>query len=65
MNFFQSFHIQVAQMTILPKGKIAMVDDNESKMLSSESKKNAYFFDYTIKAEKQPKVRELFQGLNI
>lgn len=46
---------QVAQMTILPKGKIAMVDDNESKMLSSESKKNAYFFDYTIKAEKQPK----------
>ena len=51
------FHIyQVAQMTILPKGKIAMIDDNESKMLSSDSKKNAYYFDYTIKADNQPKV---------
>jgi len=46
---------QVAQMTILPKSKIAMIDDNESKMLSSDSKKNAYYFDYTIKAENQPK----------
>jgi len=46
---------QVAQMTILPKGQLANVDDNESRMLSAESKKNAYYFDYTIKAENQPK----------
>jgi len=43
-------------MTILPKGQLANVDDNESRMLSAESKKNAYYFDYTIKAENQPKV---------
>lgn len=46
---------QVAQMTILPKGKIAGMDDNESSMINAESKKNAYFFDYTIKADNQPK----------
>lgn len=37
---------QVAAQTILPKGKIAGVDV-ESKMLSSQSKNQAYYFDYT------------------
>lgn len=44
-------------MTILPKGNMA-IEDNESKMIQAESKKNAYFFDYTAKTPGQPKVRE-------
>ena len=36
----------VAQATILPKGELGGTSD-ESKMLSAESKKNAYYFDYT------------------
>jgi hypothetical protein len=43
-------------MTILPKGELAG-QDNESKMNKAESKKGAYFFDYTAKTPGQPLVR--------
>ena len=46
----------VGQMTILPKGSVAM-EETESVMISAESKKNAYIFDYTCKVPDQPKVR--------
>jgi len=46
---------QVAQSTILPKNQLALAEENESKMISAESKKNAYYFDYTIKVPEQPK----------
>lgn len=46
----------VAQMTILPKGELAG-EENDSKMIKAESKKNAYFFDYTAKTPGQPQVR--------
>lgn len=36
---------EVAQTTILPKGKMAMMED-DSKMLSAVSKNSAYYFDY-------------------
>lgn len=36
----------VAQTVILPKGELAGQNDKGSKMLSAESKKNAYYFDY-------------------
>lgn len=45
---------QVAQTTILPKGAL-MGEDNESKMLSAESKKNSYYFDYVAAVPGQPK----------
>ena len=45
---------QVAQMTILPKGQLAGVE-SESAMLSAESKKNSYYFDYFQKSPGQPK----------
>ncbi len=45
---------QVGQMTILPKGELAGADA-ESKMLSAESKKNSYYFDYIQKTPGQPK----------
>jgi hypothetical protein len=45
---------QVAQMTILPKAEMAG-EENESKMIQAESKKNSYFFDYTAKTPGQPK----------
>jgi hypothetical protein len=48
---------QVGQMTILPKSTLAGVEGVESKMLSSESKKNAYFFDYVQTVPGQPEVR--------
>jgi hypothetical protein len=47
---------EVAQMTILPKSELAGVEGVESKMLSSESKKQAYFFDYMQKVPSQPNV---------
>lgn len=46
---------QVGQMTILPKGQIAGVQDTESEMIKSESRKGGYFFDYTVKVDGQPK----------
>lgn len=46
---------QVGQMTILPKGRIAGIENNESVMLSAESKRNAYFFDYTVTVDEQIK----------
>jgi hypothetical protein len=46
--------LQVAQATILPKSTLAGVSDVESKMLSAESKKQAYFFDYVTKVPQQP-----------
>ncbi len=46
---------QVGQMTILPKGAL-MGQESDNKMLSSESKKNAYFYDYVSKSPGQPKV---------
>jgi len=45
---------QVGQMTILPKGELAGAD-SESAMLSAESKKNSYFFEYVTKSPGQPK----------
>ena len=45
---------EVAQSTILPKGAL-MGEDNESKMLSAESKKNSYYFDYVAAVPGQPK----------
>eukprot|EP00568_Trieres_chinensis_P001823 CAMPEP_0183305276 /NCGR_PEP_ID=MMETSP0160_2-20130417/10070_1 /TAXON_ID=2839 ORGANISM="Odontella Sinensis, Strain Grunow 1884" /NCGR_SAMPLE_ID=MMETSP0160_2 /ASSEMBLY_ACC=CAM_ASM_000250 /LENGTH=271 /DNA_ID=CAMNT_0025468453 /DNA_START=122 /DNA_END=937 /DNA_ORIENTATION=- len=45
---------QVAQMFILPKGELAG-EETESKMISAESKKNAYIFDYISKVPQQPK----------
>eukprot|EP00550_Attheya_septentrionalis_P006045 CAMPEP_0198293102 /NCGR_PEP_ID=MMETSP1449-20131203/15443_1 /TAXON_ID=420275 /ORGANISM="Attheya septentrionalis, Strain CCMP2084" /LENGTH=254 /DNA_ID=CAMNT_0043992549 /DNA_START=67 /DNA_END=831 /DNA_ORIENTATION=- len=44
---------QVAQMTILPKGELAGLE-SDNKMISAESKKNAYFFDYTSRSPGQP-----------
>mmetsp|Transcript_18906 Transcript_18906/g.41195 ORF Transcript_18906/g.41195 Transcript_18906/m.41195 type:complete len:259 (-) Transcript_18906:116-892(-) len=44
---------EVAQATILPKGEM-MGESTTSKLLSAESKKNAYFFDYTAKVPGQP-----------
>ena len=37
----------VAQQTILPKGSFAGVEGVKSEMLTAESKKQAYIFDYT------------------
>jgi hypothetical protein len=47
---------QVAQMTILPKGQIAG-EESDSVMLSAESRKSAYFFDYKQTVPGQPEVR--------
>ena len=47
---------EVGQATILPKSTLAGVEGVESKMLSSESKKQAYFFDYLQKISTQPEV---------
>eukprot|EP00591_Stephanopyxis_turris_P007775 CAMPEP_0195521740 /NCGR_PEP_ID=MMETSP0794_2-20130614/19271_1 /TAXON_ID=515487 /ORGANISM="Stephanopyxis turris, Strain CCMP 815" /LENGTH=261 /DNA_ID=CAMNT_0040651359 /DNA_START=9 /DNA_END=794 /DNA_ORIENTATION=+ len=57
---------QVGEMTILPKGTIGGVEGTESKMLLSESKKNAYFFDYVVKTPEQPKrhLRTIFSLAN-
>lgn len=44
---------QVAQTTILPKGSLAG-EETASEMISAESKKNAYVFDYKAKVPKQP-----------
>lgn len=44
---------QVAQETILPKATLAGVESS-SEMLSAESKKQAYFFDYTTKVPTKP-----------
>jgi hypothetical protein len=43
---------QVGQMTILPKGGVLPSDSDqqpESKLLEAVSKKNSYYFDYTVK----------------
>ena len=39
----------------MPKSTLAGANDVESEMLSSESKKQAYFFDYVTKVPSQPK----------
>uniref|UniRef100_A0A7R9ZSX9 PsbP C-terminal domain-containing protein n=1 Tax=Craspedostauros australis TaxID=1486917 RepID=A0A7R9ZSX9_9STRA len=56
---------QVAQTTILPKGKI-MGEENSSTMLSAESKNSAYFFDYKQKVSGQPEThfRTIFSLAN-
>jgi hypothetical protein len=46
---------QVGYQTILPKGEL-MGEKTESVMLSSESKKNSYYFDYVSQVPNQPKV---------
>jgi hypothetical protein len=46
---------QVGSQTILPKGEL-MGEKTESVMLSSESKKNSYYFDYVSQVPNQPKV---------
>ena len=43
----------VAAQTILPKGEL-MGAENESKMLSATSERNAYFFDYKQSVPKLP-----------
>jgi len=45
---------KVAQATILPKSTLAGINDVESKMLRTESRKQAYFFDYVTKVPQQP-----------
>jgi hypothetical protein len=45
-------------MTILPKGELAGAEDIDSVMLSTESKKSAYFFDYKQKVPVQPEVSQ-------
>lgn len=44
---------EVAQSTILPKGQI-MGEETTSKLISAESKKNAYIFDYSAAVPGQP-----------
>ncbi|GMH70559.1 hypothetical protein TL16_g05439 [Triparma laevis f. inornata] len=44
---------QVAQTSILPKGELAG-SEVESKMLSSDSKNSAYYFDYVVALPDQP-----------
>mmetsp|Transcript_2558 Transcript_2558/g.3748 ORF Transcript_2558/g.3748 Transcript_2558/m.3748 type:complete len:260 (+) Transcript_2558:47-826(+) len=44
---------QVGQAIVLPPGEIAK-EDNKSEMLASESKKNAYFYDYVTSVPGQP-----------
>lgn len=44
---------EVAQSTILPKGQI-MGEETTSKLMSAESKKNAYIFDYSAAVPGQP-----------
>mmetsp|Transcript_30970 Transcript_30970/g.37734 ORF Transcript_30970/g.37734 Transcript_30970/m.37734 type:complete len:265 (-) Transcript_30970:445-1239(-) len=40
---------QMAAMTILPKGNLAGANEGlKSEMISADSKKNAYIFDYTV-----------------
>jgi len=48
---------QLAQATVLPKGKVGGNDDGvESQLLSAVAKNNAYYFDYTITPEKLDKI---------
>ena len=55
---------QVAQTTILPKGKILdEASDIKSVMLSAESKKNAYYFDYTVTPPNLPEVRRTSKAI--
>lgn len=52
---------QVAEATILPKGELAGLE-SDNTLITAESKKNAYYFDYTTKIPDQPKrhVRTIF-----
>jgi hypothetical protein len=50
---FFSYKLQVAQATVLPRGKIQGVD-TESTLVSAVSRNNAYYFDYKAKATNQP-----------
>jgi PsbP len=45
---------EVAEATILPKSTLAGVQGVESKMLSVESKKQSYMFDYVTEVPPQP-----------
>jgi hypothetical protein len=53
---------QVARATILPKGEL-QGETTESKLISAESKKNAYYFDYTALPPNQPEVGDLLVRL--
>lgn len=57
---------QVGQATILPKGAIAGNEDIDAKMLSAESKKGGYYFDYYQSVPGQPKThfRTIFSLAN-
>ena len=46
---------KVGQATILPKSELAGQGEVKSEMISSESKKQAYFFDYVTEVPGQPK----------
>lgn len=45
---------QIAQQTILPKGALAG-EKTDNQMLTTESKGDAYFFDYISQSDGQPK----------
>ena len=58
-SLFLPFVLQVAQTTILPKGEIlGDTTGTKSVMLSAESKKNAYYFDYKVTPPNLPEVRQ-------
>jgi len=44
---------EVAQATVLPKGELAGQESNNN-LISAESKRNAYYFDYKTKIPEQP-----------
>ncbi|CAJ1962929.1 unnamed protein product [Cylindrotheca closterium] len=46
---------EVGQATILPKGEIAGNEGIDAKLLSAESKKGGYYFDYYQSSPGQPK----------
>lgn len=49
---------QVAESVILPRGELVGGEPIPSELISSESKKNAYFFDYKVTPPGQPEVRD-------
>ena len=50
----------MAQTTILPKGEL-QGETTKSVMLSAESRKNAYIFDYKVEPPNLPEVRMRWQ----
>lgn len=57
-SHLRSFLQQVAESVILPRGELVGGEPIPSELISSESKKNAYFFDYKVTPPGQPEVRD-------